>query len=84
MFDNHLILDSEILFLVLSISFLFCYVPFTNGFQNPRQVLKTNKSRETNVRTFGSVRFKAIKGGNIVRTPGLQFPDGLHVQIMEK
>ncbi|KAG6596805.1 Cytochrome P450 87A3, partial [Cucurbita argyrosperma subsp. sororia] len=29
-------------------------------------------------------RFKAIKGGNIVRTPGLQFPDGLHVQIVEK
>jgi len=25
-----------------------------------------------------------VKGGNIVRTPGLQFPNGFHVQIMEK
>ncbi|XP_022983294.1 cytochrome P450 87A3-like isoform X1 [Cucurbita maxima] len=29
-------------------------------------------------------RFKAIGGGNIVRTPGVQFPDGLHVEIVEK
>ncbi|XP_061337302.1 cytochrome P450 87A3 isoform X2 [Gastrolobium bilobum] len=29
-------------------------------------------------------RWRPIKGGNIVRTPGLQFPNGFHVQIMEK
>ncbi|KAA8522350.1 hypothetical protein F0562_013289 [Nyssa sinensis] len=29
-------------------------------------------------------RWQAIKGGNIVRTPGLQFPNGFHVQISEK
>ena len=29
-------------------------------------------------------RWNAIEGGNIVRTPGLQFPNGFHVQIMEK
>ncbi|XP_023520739.1 cytochrome P450 87A3-like [Cucurbita pepo subsp. pepo] len=29
-------------------------------------------------------RFKAIGGGNIVRTPGVQFPDGFHVEIVEK
>ncbi|KAF7828310.1 cytochrome P450 87A3 [Senna tora] len=29
-------------------------------------------------------RWRPIKGGNIVRTPGLQFPDGYHVQIIEK
>ncbi|KAF2313239.1 hypothetical protein GH714_009936 [Hevea brasiliensis] len=29
-------------------------------------------------------RWQAIKGGNIVRTPGLQFPNGYHVKIMEK
>ncbi|KAL5552124.1 hypothetical protein UlMin_002300 [Ulmus minor] len=29
-------------------------------------------------------RWNAIGGGNIVRTPGLQFPNGFHVQIMEK
>lgn len=29
-------------------------------------------------------RWKAIKGGDIVRTPGLQFPNGFHVQITEK
>ncbi|KAH7863152.1 hypothetical protein Vadar_014001 [Vaccinium darrowii] len=29
-------------------------------------------------------RGKAIKGGEIVRTPGLQFPNGFHVQISEK
>ncbi|KAL7167442.1 hypothetical protein ACSBR2_037990 [Camellia fascicularis] len=29
-------------------------------------------------------RWRAIKGGNIVRTPGLQFPNGFHVQISEK
>lgn len=25
-----------------------------------------------------------MKGGDIVRTPGLQFPNGLHIQISEK
>ncbi|CAM8880979.1 unnamed protein product [Rhodiola kirilowii] len=29
-------------------------------------------------------KWKKIKGGNIVRTPGLQFPNGLHIQIREK
>ncbi|CAL1375426.1 unnamed protein product [Linum trigynum] len=29
-------------------------------------------------------RWNPIKGGNIVRTPGLQFPDGYHVQILER
>ncbi|KAM7257559.1 hypothetical protein ACFE04_013300 [Oxalis oulophora] len=29
-------------------------------------------------------RWIPIKGGNIVRTPGLQFPDGFHVQVKEK
>ncbi|CAL0314503.1 unnamed protein product [Lupinus luteus] len=29
-------------------------------------------------------RWQPIKGGNIVRTPGLQFPNGFHVQIMKK
>ncbi|KAJ4712802.1 Cytochrome P450 [Melia azedarach] len=28
--------------------------------------------------------WQAIKGGEIVRTPGLQFPNGFHVQIMKK
>ncbi|KAI4327006.1 hypothetical protein L6164_019512 [Bauhinia variegata] len=28
--------------------------------------------------------WQPIKGGNIVRTPGLQFPDGFHVQLTEK
>ncbi|KAH7514003.1 cytochrome P450 87A3 [Ziziphus jujuba] len=28
-------------------------------------------------------RWDAIRGGNILRTPGLQFPNGFHVQIME-
>ncbi|KAL4348995.1 hypothetical protein GQ457_17G021550 [Hibiscus cannabinus] len=29
-------------------------------------------------------RWEPIKGGNILRTPGLQFPDGFHVQLTEK
>ncbi|KAF8380309.1 hypothetical protein HHK36_027791 [Tetracentron sinense] len=29
-------------------------------------------------------RWKAIKGGDIVRTPGLAFPNGFHIQISEK
>lgn len=29
-------------------------------------------------------KWRPIKGGNIVRSPGLQFPDGFHVQIMER
>lgn len=29
-------------------------------------------------------RWKAIKGGDMVRTPGLQFPNGFHVKISEK
>ncbi|KAL4565551.1 hypothetical protein LXL04_029651 [Taraxacum kok-saghyz] len=29
-------------------------------------------------------RWEPIKGGEIVRTPGLQFPNGFHVQIFEK
>ncbi|KAH7862599.1 hypothetical protein Vadar_006985 [Vaccinium darrowii] len=29
-------------------------------------------------------RWKAIKGGEIVRTPGLTFPNGFHVQFSEK
>ncbi|XP_004511599.1 cytochrome P450 87A3 [Cicer arietinum] len=29
-------------------------------------------------------RWQPIKGGNIVRTPGLQFPNGFHVQITKK
>ncbi|CAL5356093.1 unnamed protein product [Camellia sinensis] len=29
-------------------------------------------------------RWQAIKGGEIVRTPGLQFPKGFHVQFTEK
>ncbi|XP_030475239.2 cytochrome P450 87A3 [Syzygium oleosum] len=29
-------------------------------------------------------RWQAIKGGNTVRTPGLQFPDGFHIRIWEK
>ncbi|XP_058224680.1 cytochrome P450 87A3 isoform X2 [Rhododendron vialii] len=29
-------------------------------------------------------RWQAIKGGEIVRTPGLQFPNGFHVQFFEK
>ncbi|WJX60331.1 hypothetical protein P8452_45554 [Trifolium repens] len=29
-------------------------------------------------------RWRPIKGGNIVRTPGLQFPNGFHIQITEK
>ncbi|XP_059664075.1 cytochrome P450 87A3-like [Cornus florida] len=29
-------------------------------------------------------RWQAIRGGDIVRTPGLQFPNGFHVQISEK
>ncbi|XP_011029202.1 PREDICTED: cytochrome P450 87A3 [Populus euphratica] len=29
-------------------------------------------------------RWQAIKGGNIVRTPGLQFPSGYHIQLTER
>ncbi|KAL3647202.1 hypothetical protein CASFOL_008170 [Castilleja foliolosa] len=29
-------------------------------------------------------KWKAIKGGDILRTPGLQFPNGFHVHISEK
>ncbi|XP_048132229.1 cytochrome P450 87A3-like isoform X2 [Rhodamnia argentea] len=29
-------------------------------------------------------RWQIIKGGNIVRTPGLQFPDGFHIQLRKK
>ncbi|XP_059661725.1 cytochrome P450 87A3-like [Cornus florida] len=29
-------------------------------------------------------RWQAIRGGDIVRTPGLQFPNGFHIQISEK
>ncbi|QHO10841.1 hypothetical protein HN51_068728 [Arachis hypogaea] len=29
-------------------------------------------------------RWNPIKGGNIIRTPGLQFPDGFHVQMIKK
>ncbi|KAB1217182.1 Cytochrome P450 87A3 [Morella rubra] len=29
-------------------------------------------------------RWKTIKGGNIVRTPGLQFPDGFYIQLKKK
>ncbi|XP_074321804.1 cytochrome P450 87A3-like isoform X1 [Silene latifolia] len=29
-------------------------------------------------------RWQPIKGGNIVRTPGLQFPQGFHIQLAEK
>lgn len=29
-------------------------------------------------------RWMPIKGGNIVRTPGLSFPDGFHIQLLEK
>ncbi|KAJ4759456.1 cytochrome P450 family protein [Rhynchospora pubera] len=29
-------------------------------------------------------RFKALRGGNIVRTPGLGFPDGFHIQVFPK
>ncbi|KAK8690894.1 hypothetical protein V6N13_074420 [Hibiscus sabdariffa] len=29
-------------------------------------------------------RWEPIKGGNILRTPGLQFPDGFHVRFTEK
>ncbi|KAJ6703633.1 CYTOCHROME P450 FAMILY 87 SUBFAMILY A POLYPEPTIDE 2 [Salix viminalis] len=29
-------------------------------------------------------RWQAIKGGNIVRTPGIQFPSGYHIQLMER
>ncbi|KAI5328834.1 hypothetical protein L3X38_028231 [Prunus dulcis] len=29
-------------------------------------------------------RWEAITGGNIVRTPGLQFPKGFHIRILEK
>ncbi|XP_057976089.1 cytochrome P450 87A3 [Malania oleifera] len=29
-------------------------------------------------------RWLTIKGGDIIRTPGLQFPNGFHIQIMDK
>ncbi|KAM1158883.1 hypothetical protein ACFX1X_032521 [Malus domestica] len=29
-------------------------------------------------------RWEAIRGGNIVRTPGLQFPEGFHIRMKEK
>ncbi|XP_021735770.1 cytochrome P450 87A3-like [Chenopodium quinoa] len=29
-------------------------------------------------------RWNPVKGGNIVRTPGLQFPDGFHIQLAKK
>ncbi|XP_077247527.1 cytochrome P450 87A3-like isoform X2 [Tasmannia lanceolata] len=29
-------------------------------------------------------RWIAIKGGNIIRTPGLAFPNGFHIQLLEK
>ncbi|XP_062146144.1 cytochrome P450 87A3 [Alnus glutinosa] len=29
-------------------------------------------------------RWQTIKGGNIVRTPGLQFPNGFHIQLRKK
>nr|UHB15515.1 cytochrome P450 [Paris polyphylla] len=29
-------------------------------------------------------RWRAIKGGNIIRTPGLSFPDGYHIQLLSK
>ncbi|KAK3224688.1 hypothetical protein Dsin_004550 [Dipteronia sinensis] len=29
-------------------------------------------------------RWQAVKGGNIVRTPGLQFPNGFHIKITRK
>nr|CAB3450671.1 unnamed protein product [Digitaria exilis] len=28
--------------------------------------------------------WRTIKGGNIVRTPGLSFPDGFHIQLFPK
>lgn len=33
---------------------------------------------------FLPVRWEPIKGGEILRTPGLQFPNGYHVHIFEK
>ncbi|MBA0609600.1 hypothetical protein Godav_021624 [Gossypium davidsonii] len=30
-----------------------------------------------------SFRWEPVKGGNILRTPGLQFPDGFHIRLME-
>ncbi|XP_037449798.1 cytochrome P450 87A3-like [Triticum dicoccoides] len=29
-------------------------------------------------------RWKTVKGGNIMRTPGLSFPDGFHIQLFPK
>ncbi|KAH1075097.1 hypothetical protein J1N35_027425 [Gossypium stocksii] len=29
-------------------------------------------------------RWEPSKGGNVLRTPGLQFPDGFHIQLLEK
>ncbi|KAL1556819.1 cytochrome P450 87A3-like [Salvia divinorum] len=29
-------------------------------------------------------KWKAIKGGQILRTPGLQFPNGYHIQVSKK
>ncbi|PNT69226.1 cytochrome P450 87A3 isoform X2 [Brachypodium distachyon] len=29
-------------------------------------------------------RWRTVKGGNIVRTPGLSFPDGFHIQLFPK
>ncbi|KAG8496028.1 hypothetical protein CXB51_009397 [Gossypium anomalum] len=29
-------------------------------------------------------RWEPIKGGNVFRSPGLQFPDGFHIRLMEK
>ncbi|TYI91171.1 hypothetical protein E1A91_D03G173300v1 [Gossypium mustelinum] len=28
-------------------------------------------------------KWEPVKGGNILRTPGLQFPDGFHIRLME-
>lgn len=33
---------------------------------------------------FRHLRWKTVKGGNIMRTPGLSFPDGFHIQLFPK
>uniref|UniRef100_A0A453P9J4 Cytochrome P450 87A3 n=2 Tax=Aegilops tauschii subsp. strangulata TaxID=200361 RepID=A0A453P9J4_AEGTS len=33
---------------------------------------------------FRHFRWKTVKGGNIMRTPGLSFPDGFHIQLFPK
>lgn len=53
--------------------------------RRPLQFANGKGGRETNYMFTSKIfRWEPIKGGDIVRTPGLQFPIGFHVKIMDK